>query len=164
VPIWSQCLGNTWGVTDGIGEIARSSQSLLQWIRWCRPRQVEDDADDAGPVRHTLEKKKNTREWWAAGEQFKAAASARARELEPSCTSAQASGWKGKRELGQGKWWPKRLFSVFSFFFCFYYLFSFLEFYFKTPTLNSRFSNPNATNKYPAWCALLLFYFIYYSI
>jgi hypothetical protein len=31
---------------------------LLRWIRRCWPWQVGDDADNTGPVRHTLEKEK----------------------------------------------------------------------------------------------------------
>jgi hypothetical protein len=47
----------------GSGKIARSSRRLLRWIRRYRPWQVGDDADNAGPARHTLEKEeKNTRD------------------------------------------------------------------------------------------------------
>jgi hypothetical protein len=45
----------------GIEKIARSTQRLLRWIRWCRSPQVGDGADHAGPTCHTHRRKRKGR-------------------------------------------------------------------------------------------------------
>jgi hypothetical protein len=52
-----------------------------------------------------------------------------ARGLEPGYVSAQVSGWKGKRELGQGKGGPSGCFLFFPF--CFLFSILLFDFYFE---------------------------------